>query len=493
MESTVNVIKNSKLEQQFAEFRNNTIGNDCSFYTDYGKQNLLYADWIASGRLYQPIEDIICNKVGPMMANTHSFSSESGKNTTYLYHEARKIIKTHVNANNEDILVTTGTGMTGALRKLQRILSLDKTPETQAEKDRPVVFISHMEHHSNQVCWYETNAEVVIIPPGKNNLIDPKILELELEKYKNRKLKIGSFTACSNVTGVITPYHELAKIMHRYNGYCFVDFAASAPYVAIDMHPEAKEEKLDAIFFSPHKFLGGPGACGVLIYNENLQKNSIPDNPGGGNVKWTNPWGKYAYSQELEVREDGGTPGILQVMRAALAISLKEKMNTQRMKLREKELLELFYDNVANIPQVLLLGNKENDQIGCVSLNLEGFHYNLVVRLLNDRFGIQVRGGWSCASTYAHYLFEIDKNHSKKISTGIAQKNLEEKPGWVRISLHPIMTNEEVLYIVDALKKIITNKTVWEKDYRYNPATNEFDRIEKSNIELPDFNKILSL
>ena len=190
------------------------------------------------------------------------------------------------------------------------------------------------------------------------------------------------------------------------------------------MNPEAKEEKLDAIFFSPHKFLGGPGACGVLIYNENLQKNSIPDNPGGGNVKWTNPWGNYAYSQELEVREDGGTPGILQVMRAALAISLKEKMNTQRMKLREKELLQLFYDNVANIPEINILGSEENEQIGCVSLNIKGFHYNLVVRLLNDRFGIQVRGGWSCASTYAHYLFEIDKDHSKKISTGIAQNNL---------------------------------------------------------------------
>ncbi|SHF73996.1 Selenocysteine lyase/Cysteine desulfurase [Salegentibacter echinorum] len=493
MELPTTELKNDKLEQEFNEFRKNTVGTQCSFYTDYGKQDLLYADWIASGRLYQPIEDIICQKVGPMMANTHSFSSESGKNTTYLYREARKIIKEHVNAQKKDVLVTTGTGMTGALRKLQRIIALDKDLISEAEEDRPVVFITHMEHHSNQVCWQETNADVVVLPPGKNNLIDPEILKAELKKYSNRKLKIGSFTACSNVTGMISPYHELARVMHQHNGYCFMDFAASAPYVNIDMHPAAKEEKLDAIFFSPHKFLGGPGACGVLVYDENLQKSSIPDNPGGGNVKWTNPWGEHAYAEDHETREDGGTPGILQVMRAALAIRLKEKMNPERMKLRENELLEFFYKEVATIPEIKIFGEKEREQIGCVSFNLEGFHYNLVVRLLNDRFGIQVRGGWSCASTYAHYLFEIDKASSAAISEGIATKNMCDKPGWVRVSLHPIMTNKEVLLITDALKEIVKNKAEWEKDYTYNPATNEFDRVEASAVELPDFNAMLSL
>jgi selenocysteine lyase/cysteine desulfurase len=281
--------------------------------------------------------------------------------------------------------------------------------------------------------------------------------------------------------------------MHQHNGYCFVDFAASAPYVNINMHPAEKEEKLDAIFFSPHKFLGGPGACGVLIYDENLQKSTVPDNPGGGNVKWTNPWGEHAYAEDHETREDGGTPGILQVMRAALAMRLKEKMNPERMKLREEELLKLFYDQISNIPGIQIIGNKEREQIGCVSFNLEDFHYNLVVRLLNDRFGIQVRGGWSCASTYAHYLFEIDKDFSAAISEGIATKNMNDKPGWVRVSLHPIMTNKEVLFITDALKEVVENKSEWEKDYTYNPATNEFDRVEKSKVELPDFNAILSL
>jgi selenocysteine lyase/cysteine desulfurase len=376
---------------------------------------------------------------------------------------------------------------------LQRIISLDKSLISKAEEDRPVVFITHMEHHSNQVCWYETNAEVVVLPPGKDNLIEPEILKTELRKYENRKLKIGSFTACSNVTGMVSPYQELAKIMHQHNGYCFLDFAASAPYVNINMHPVEKEEKLDAIFFSPHKFLGGPGACGVLIYDENLQKSTVPDNPGGGNVKWTNPWGEHAYAEDHETREDGGTPGILQVMRAALAMRLKEKMNPERMKLREEELLKLFYDQISNIPGIQIIGNKEREQIGCVSFNLEDFHYNLVVRLLNDRFGIQVRGGWSCASTYAHYLFEIDKDFSAAISEGIATKNMNDKPGWVRVSLHPIMTNKEVLFITDALKEVVEHKNEWEKDYTYNPATNEFDRVEKSKVELPDFNAILSL
>lgn len=478
------------LESYFEEFRKATLGNNTHFESIYGKQKLLYTDWIASGRLYEPIEKLICEKVAPMFANTHSFSSESGKNTTYRYHEARNIIKNHVNASTEDVLVTTGTGMTGALRKLQRIMSLDKN---ESELERPVVFISHMEHHSNQVCWYETNAEVVVLPAGKNGNIDPQILKLSLEKYKNRKLKIGSFTACSNVTGLITPYSELAKIMHEYEGYCFIDFAASAPYMDMDMHPSEKNSQLDAIFFSPHKFLGGPGSCGVLVYNKNLQRNPIPDKPGGGNVKWTNPWGNYAYSEDPETREDGGTPGILQVIRAAMAIRLKEKMNSLKMNLRERELLELFYQEIKDTPEIEILGDTQQEKIGCVSFNIENMHYNLVVRLLNDRFGIQVRGGWSCASTYAHYLFDINKNLSIKICDGIAKNNLSIKPGWVRVSLHPILSNKELIFITDALKSTIKNQKEWALDYRYNPQTNEFDSLLETHNDDQDLFSVFNL
>jgi len=482
-------LETSKLEHYFSEFRENTVGVNHTFESIYGTQNLLYADWIASGRLYFPIEEIMLRKIGPMIANTHSFSSQTGKASTYAYQYARQLIKQHVNASETDCLVATGTGMTAALNKLQRIMGLRSADnifnvKLHCDDERPVVFITHMEHHSNQVPWYETIADVVVLPCGENNLVDPKVLSDELQKYKNRRLKIGSFTACSNVTGIVTPYHELAKIMHENGGYCFVDFAASAPYVEINMHPENPEERLDAIFFSPHKFLGGPGTCGILIFNETLYNSNFPDHPGGGNVKFTNPWGGYNYSDAIEVKEDGGTPGFLQVMRTALCLNLKNKMGVENMKDREKELLNLCFSELQKIEGLTILGDLDAERIGCVSFTIKDIHYNLIVRLLNDRFGIQVRGGWSCASTYAHFLLHIDEEKSAQITNGIFQKNLTEKPGWVRVSLHPTMTNKELLFIINSIREIVANYKDWEKAYQYNCVTNEFDSlIIKETIE----------
>ena len=480
--------KPSQLEYYFSKFRGNTIGVNHTFESAYGTQNLLYADWVASGRLYLPIEDIMLNKIGPMIANTHSFSSETGKASTYAYNHARQLIKKHVNANEKDVLVTTGTGMTAALSKLQRFIGL-RTADNKAriqvnDADKPVVFITHMEHHSNQVSWYETNADVVVVPPDANNLVDPEKLAELLEKYKDRTVKIGSFSACSNVTGIISPYHELAKIMHQNNGFCFVDFAASAPYVQINMHPQDPDERLDAIFFSPHKFLGGPGSSGVLVFNEKLYKSDVPDNPGGGNVKYTNPWGNYSYSESIEVKEDGGTPGFLQVIRTALSLKLKDQMAIENIRKREQELLELCYSEFKKIPGLSVLGDIKTDRIGCVSFIIEDIHYNLIVRLLNDRFGIQVRGGWSCASTYAHYLFDIDEARSNVITEELLQKNQSNKPGWVRLSLHPIMTNEELLFICNAIQEVAANHKEWQKEYHHNSATNEYESgVTESGIE----------
>ncbi|GGE96046.1 aminotransferase class V-fold PLP-dependent enzyme [Flavobacterium limi] len=482
MNTILNKIETTQLEQHFSKFRGNIIGVNHTFESVYGTQKLRYADWIASGRLYIPIEDIMLNKIGPMIANTHSFSSETGKASTYAYQHARQLIKKHVNAHEQDVLVTTGTGMTAALNKLQRIMGLRSADniynvDLKYDDERPVVFITHMEHHSNQVPWYETIADVVVLPAGENNLVDSKILAVELKKYENRTLKIGSFTACSNVTGIITPYHELAKIMHQHGGYCFVDFAASAPYVKIDMHPKDPEECLDAIFFSPHKFLGGPGTCGVLVFNEKLYNSNFPDNPGGGNVKYTNPWGGYHYSDVIEIKEDGGTPGFLQVMRTALCLELKEKMGVENIHNREKELLKLCYSELQKVHGLSILGDLKNERIGCVSFTIENIHYNLIVRLLNDRFGIQVRGGWSCASTYAHYLFDIDEEASHDITNELLHKNLSNKPGWVRLSLHPTMTNEELLFICDAIQNVALHYQEWQKEYQYNPSTNEFEDL----------------
>jgi len=478
------------LENYFEQFRKNIVGIDATFQTPYGQQKLIYADWIASGRLYGPIEDIIKNTIGPMVGNTHSESSETGIAMTQAYHMAHKIIKEHVNACCDDVILTVGSGMTGVVSKLQRILGL-KIPEKthsfchisankilgclrEMGEERPVVFITHMEHHSNHTSWLETIAEVVIIEPDENLLVNPDNLREQIKPYKDRKLKIGAFSACSNVTGIKPPYYELAKIMHENGGYAFIDFAASAPYLKIDMHPEDPMEKLDAIFFSPHKFLGGPGSSGVVVFNKELYQNLTPDQPGGGTVTWTNRWGEYQYIDDIETREDGGTPAFLQAMRAALCIQLKEKMGCENIYKREEELLRKAFSELRKIPGLNILADNVEDRIGVISFYIKDIHHNLIVKLLNDRFGVQVRGGCSCAGTYGHYLLKVDRDVSKRITEKINKGDLSEKPGWVRLSLHPTMTNEELNFIINALKQIVENKDEWSKDYHYSSHTNEF-------------------
>ena len=472
-------LKQTTLEQYFQEFRENIIGVDTEIETPFGKKPLVYADWIASGRLYGPIEDIMRERIGPMVGNTHSETSYTGKLMTGLYETAKNEIKKHVNASEEDAIITTDTGMTGVLCKFQRILGL-KIPEklekafTIPENERPIVFLTHMEHHSNQTTWLETIADVVVLQPSDGLFVDAKILGAQLEKYKERKLKIGSFTACSNVTGVGTNYYELAEIMHAHGGYCFVDFAASAPYAEIDMHPKEAARRLDAIFFSPHKFLGGPGSSGVLVFNKALYKNRIPDNPGGGTVTWTDPWGGHSFFESVEAREDGGTPGFLQTMRTALAIRLKEKMNVEKIRQRENELVRRCYEELPKIKGLEVLAKEVRYRLGVFSFYIEHLHYNLVVKLLNDHYGIQVRGGCSCAGTYGHLLLEVSKERSRNITSQIDLGNLAEKPGWVRLSLHPTMTDTELDYILEAIKKVAQDGEEMAKKYTYNAHTNAF-------------------
>ena len=369
--------------------------------------------------------------------------------------------------------------MTGAIVKFQRILGL-KTPcqsddaDCKREEKRPVVFITHMEHHSNHTSWFETFADVVQLHPNKHNLVDLDELNIMLYKYRDRELKIGSFTACSNVTGISTPYHKMARIMHENGGYCFIDFAASAPYHEMNMHPADPMESLDAIFFSPHKFLGGPGSSGVLIFNSELYKGHSPDQPGGGTVDWTNAWGEFKYIDDIEAREDGGTPGFLQAMRTALAIELKNQMGVTNIKKREAELTALAFEVLSKVPGIQILAEDEKERLGVISFYIEPIHYNLIVKLLNDRYGIQVRGGCACAGTYGHYLLDVTYEKSHEITSRINSGDFSKKPGWVRLSLHPVMTDEEVRFIANALCDIAENHNEWILDYNYDKHKNEF-------------------
>ena len=471
--------KDSKLEQYFNQFRKNIVGIDLEFESPYGTKKIVYTDWTASGRLYRPIEEKILNDFGPYVANTHTETTESGTAMTMAYHKAKAIIKTHVNSNEDDILILSGSGMTSVVNKFQRILGL-KMPEnlqqyaTIPDEKRPVIFITHMEHHSNQTSWLETIAKVVIIPPGKDGLFSLDNLKVLLEQYKDYTLKIATVTGGSNVTGIQVPCHDIAKLMHSYDGVCFVDYACAAPYIDIDMHPEDENAALDAIFFSPHKFLGGPGTSGVLIFNKKLYKNMIPDHPGGGTVSWTNPWGEHKYIDDIEDREDGGTPGFLQAIKIALAIKLKEQMGVKQMLDREHEILQTIFSELGNIDTINILAAKHQDRLGVISFYIDDLHFNLGVKLLNDRFGIQTRGGCSCAGTYGHYLLHVDYEMSNKLVNEISLGDLLRKPGWIRMSIHPTTTNKEIEFVCDSIKALAKNHKVWVKDYNYDKLTNEF-------------------
>lgn len=487
----------SDLEKHFQQFRKNIVGIDQTFISPYGEKKIVYADWIASGRLYAPIENKISNIIGPFVGNTHTETSETGIRMTQAYHKSHQLIKQFVNAGPNDVIITAGSGMTTVINKFQRILGLKYCGKISGkscivERDRPVVFITHMEHHSNQTSWYETSADVVVIEPGEGLLVDLDNLRKALEKYKDRPFKIGSFTACSNVTGVRTPYHQMARIMHEYGGVCFIDFAASAPYDKIDMHPADPMEKLDAILFSPHKFLGGPGSSGVLIFDASMYKNEVPDNPGGGTVDWTNPWGKYKYVDNIEAREDGGTPGFLQSIRTALCFELKNQMGVENIKMREEELLERAFKGLDEIEGLKILADNVRDRLGVISFYIENIHYNLVVEILNDRYGIQTRGGCACAGTYGHFLLQVSYEKSQEITDKINHGDLSEKPGWVRWSLHPTMTNEEVDLMITALKDIVANIDQYSRDYVPVERSNVF-RHKKSNKNLQYLNEWFSL
>jgi len=469
----------TELELYFDQFRKNIIGIDQEFESPFGMKKIIYTDWTASGRLYRPIEEKMMNEFGPFVANTHTETTVSGTAMTMAYHEAKHIIKKHVNATNDDVLINTGTGMTGVVNKFQRILGL-KIPENLREYTsipaelKPIVFVSHMEHHSNQTSWLETMADVVIIPADEKGLFCIDNLKALLVKYQDRNFKIASITSCSNVTGIKTPYHEVAKLMHQNNGVCFVDFACSGPYVAIDMHPQDPESYLDAIFFSPHKFLGGPGTSGVLIFNKNLYKNSVPDCPGGGTVSWTNPWGEHKYIDNIEDREDGGTPGFLQVIKTALAIQLKEKMGVENILKREHELVSYIFDALKENPNVVLLAEETQDRLGVISFYIKDLHFNLGVKLLNDKFGIQTRGGCSCAGTYGHYLLHVDQETSNDLVCQITSGDLIKKPGWIRMSVHPTTTTEEIIFVCNSINDLANNYQDWIGEYEYDSKTNEF-------------------
>ena len=463
-------ITETSLEAHFASHRQHILGVDAAIQTPFGEKPLIYLDWTAMGREDLRVSDRIRESLA-FFGNTHTDTNFTGEFTSGLYHEAHNIIGRHVNASKDDIVLFKGSGMTGAINWLQYMLGL-RDSHMPCEK-RPVVLITHLEHHSNQTSWEESNAIVRIVQAGPDGLPDLNHLESLCRAHADAGRTIyGSFTACSNVTGVCTDYYAMAKILHKYGGKCFVDFAASAPYVDIDMHPADPECRIDAIVFSPHKFLGGPGSAGVIVLSKELYNRDVPVFVGGGIVSWTNPWGGHSFYDNIQLREDAGTPQIVQGFKAGLSVSIKRALDPNLMAVRKASLVSKAIQSLEQIPGISVLEGRNRNRQGIVSFTVDGLHYALVVKLLNDLAGIQVRGGCSCAGTYGHYLFQIDKAHSKEITQMIDHGDNSCKPGWVRVSLHPTMTDGELDCFLGTLEEIIRDRKNLIGQYQYDEHNN---------------------
>ena len=486
-------------DDEFAVLRQNIIGNDAVIDGPFGARRLMYADYVASGRSYTPIEDTIRNSVLPLYANTHTESSTTGRQSTAYREQARGIIANSLNVGDEDAILFCGAGCTGAIDKLIRILRL-KLPDSMARygiktaiaaKNRPVVFIGPYEHHSNDVQWRETIADVVTIAETDEGLLDLADLEVQLKKYKNRPVKIGSFSAGSNVTGILTNVQPIAKLLHEYDAMACFDFAASAPYEPIDMNPVGGTP-LDAIFISVHKFLGGPGTPGLLVVKKKWVQNKTPVIPGGGTVSYVSPCAQ-AYLVGIEHREEGGTPDIVGAIRAGLVFNLRDKIGAEKISAAEQGFADVTIKRWGAHKNIQILGSETAARLPIFSFLIRSgengdkyLHYNFVVALLNDLFGIQARGGCSCAGPYGHRLLDIDLKTSEEyeavISTGVEIL----KPGWVRVGFNYFYSKDDAELLLRAVEWIADHGEKMLAYYGFDSSTGVWTHVDATDTQMND-------
>lgn len=474
--------------------RASVIGDDQVIDGPFGPRRVTYADYTASGRSLSFLEDHIRTAVLPRYANTHTESSGTGRQTTHFREEARRIIGRALGADPERYAVVfTGSGSTGAIHKLVDVLGLRLPAELDERyglrdrippEERPVVFVGPYEHHSNELPWRESIADVVPIREAPGGGIDVAHLEEELVRYAARPLRIGTFSAASNVTGILSDTRAVSVLLHRHGALSFWDFAAAAPYVDIRMEPhrpapdgsdeDAALDTKDALFVSTHKLIGGPGTPGILVARRDLFRNRVPTVVGGGTVAYVNTQ-EHRYLADIEHREEAGTPDIVGAIRAGLVFQLKERVGADVISAREHAFITRAIERWAQVPTIDILGDRRARRLSIVSFivthGARRLHHNLVVALLNDLFGIQARGGCSCAGPYGHRLLGIDLETSHRFESEILAGHEGVKPGWVRVSFNYFISETVFRYLLDAVELIATQGWRLAPHYRLDPAT----------------------
>ena len=448
-------------EAALEKLRAGLAGRGARIATPFGSRLVCYADLTATGRVFAPVEAYVA-ALAPYYANSHTLISSTGAAMTAAREQARAAIARSVNAGPDDAVLFVGSGATAAVNKLVVALGLrDRALAGVPERERPVVFVGPYEHHSNELPWLESFAECVEIALGKDGQIDLADLERALTRYAGRAVKLGAFSACSNVTGVLTDVSAVARLLHRHGALAVFDYAASGPYSPIDLHPAEPDAHLDAIFLSPHKFVGGASASGVLVASRRLFRSATPERPGGGTVDYVQALSHAAvdYSRHLEEREEGGTPAILGDVRAGAALALKDWLGAPRLFAFEQAIARRALERLARHPRIRVLGPPGAARLPILSFNvvLEGgerLHHDFVSTLLDHLFGIQNRAGCACAGPYGHRLLGIDAVESQRYRAWVRRGVVPVKPGWVRVTLPFYAPEAEVEFILRAIELV---------------------------------------